>query len=560
MEPNENTPLLQIDENNDNKVNESINSKLNNEDAESSDSNSCTEGTKRRSRLPFHYPPAHKNARVRREAGSKGIATYHRYRYYNKLAGTHLLTLWSIPDHVVPETFFFPFAPIIKPSGKQNSVITIFSIWNTMMGSSLLSIPWAIQQAGFAGGMIIMFAMGSICFYTAYRIVSLRCVADFPKTAVEFPDLCRHLLGKWAEWVATFFSLIPLLGGAVVYWVLMSNFLYFIGVYAYESLKPGGKDAIMLNSNYSDVYCPGSIPINGSSDMQLVLNGGNSTNEIFYEYWDMDSTIPFYIAACFAPLVSLKSPTFFTKLNALGTLSVIYLMIFIVIKGVKWGVHFNTVDKTLPDFVHLFQTTFPVLVGTLSLSFFIHNCVLSIMRNQKKPENNARDLAIAYVLVGATYLVIGVIFFITFPFEKSCIEDNLLNNFRSNDLLAVITRVFLLFQILTLYPLIVYILRVQIMHFAFGSIYPSWKHVFALNMVVLTICILFNVYLPRVGTIIRYCGAISGLAYIFTLPCVTYMKALKEKGQLTMTVLFLHICIIILGICNFISQFFVHAV
>ncbi|GFT11772.1 sodium-coupled neutral amino acid transporter 9 homolog [Nephila pilipes] len=540
-------------------MHETVNRCANIEEEGSSDSSGSADNLtnkKRRSRLPFHYPQVHRNARVRREAGSDGIATYHRYRYYNKLADPTIDTL-SIPDHVIPPSFFFPFASIIRPIGKQSSIITIFSIWNTMMGSSLLSIPWAIQQAGFGCGIAILFIMGALCFYTAYRIVGLRSLAELPSSAVEFPDLCRHLLGPWAEWTATFFSLIPLFGGAVVYWVLMSNFLYFIGVYAYESLKVGVNASNIINTTYPDVYCPSDYPVNAT--LNLLSSTGNSTIDVFYKYWDMDGTIPFYIAAMFAPLVSLKSPTFFSKLNALGTLSVVYLIIFIIAKGAIWGIHFNTIDPTSISYVHLFKVTFPVLVGTLSLSFFIHNCVLSIMRNQRKPENNPRDLAIAYVLVGATYLVIGAVFYVTFPFEKSCIEDNLLNNFRSDDLMAVITRVFLLFQMATLFPLIVYILRVQVMHFVFGSIYPSWKPVLALNVFVLTVCILFNVYLPKVGTIIRYCGAISGLAYIFTLPCVTYMKALKEKKLLTVWTVIIHGFIILLGVCNFISQFLMHS-
>jgi len=43
---------------------------------------------------------------------------------------------------------------------------------------------------------------------------------------VDFPDVCRHYLGRWAEILSVIFSLFALLGGAVVYWVLMSNFLY----------------------------------------------------------------------------------------------------------------------------------------------------------------------------------------------------------------------------------------------------------------------------------------------------------------------------------------------
>ena len=55
-----------------------------------------------------------------------------------------------------------------------------------------------------------------------------------------------------------------------------------------------------------------------------------------------------------------------------------------------------------------------MLTGVLSLSFFIHNGALSILRNQRRPENNVRDIIIAYVLVCLTYLIVGkkFIFFI----------------------------------------------------------------------------------------------------------------------------------------------------
>lgn len=42
----------------------------------------------------------------------------------------------------------------------------------------------------------------------------------------EVSDLCRMLIGKWAEIVAKIFSLIVLIGANIVYWILMSNFLF----------------------------------------------------------------------------------------------------------------------------------------------------------------------------------------------------------------------------------------------------------------------------------------------------------------------------------------------
>ena len=52
-------------------------------------------------------------------------------------------------------------------------------------------------------------------------------VADIESSEnVDFSDVCRYFLGRWAEILSVIFSLIALVGGAVVYWVLMSNFLF----------------------------------------------------------------------------------------------------------------------------------------------------------------------------------------------------------------------------------------------------------------------------------------------------------------------------------------------
>lgn len=47
-----------------------------------------------------------------------------------------------------------------------------------------------------------------------------------------------------------------------------------------------------------------------------------------------------------------------------------------------------------------FRLLFPQLTGVLTLAFFIHNCVITIMKSNKNPENNvglAAELALASV-------------------------------------------------------------------------------------------------------------------------------------------------------------------
>ena len=54
------------------------------------------------------------------------------------------------------------------------------------------------------------------------------------KTFREFSDVCGHFLGRFAKLLATFSSLVTLLGGAIVYWILLSNFLYNIVIFIYS--------------------------------------------------------------------------------------------------------------------------------------------------------------------------------------------------------------------------------------------------------------------------------------------------------------------------------------
>ena len=45
------------------------------------------------------------------------------------------------------------------------------SIWNTMMGTSLLAVPWAIEAAGLFTGIAIVVVMTMIAYYTSLVVI-----------------------------------------------------------------------------------------------------------------------------------------------------------------------------------------------------------------------------------------------------------------------------------------------------------------------------------------------------------------------------------------------------
>lgn len=499
-------------------------------------------------RKPFHYNTLRNPIVTPRDMDI--AAKFNRYRYISRLSRHNVI----IPRHILPPHLFLVIPK--ESNEKQSSLVTIFSIWNTMMGTSLLSIPWAIDQAGFALAIILLVVMAGLCLYSCYLII--RCAEEMAKQGdvLEFSDICKKYLGKPGEFIAILFSVAANAGGAIVFWVLMSSFLFYSGKYIHETVHhaysvPTSRN--ITNGSFSpghlEVLCPGGHSASASSANSLITADKTS----FFKFWQLQHTVPLFLIAVLFPLCSVKSPTFFTKFNSLGTLSVAYIVVFIITKASIWGIHMDFKHDSIP----MFKTSFPALTGILTLAYFIHNCILSIMRNQENPKNNARDLSIAYFLVALTYIVVGLLFFISFPKEKSCIQEVLLDNLPAPDIMTFIARLFLLFQLTTVFPLIVYIIRVQLMLYFFNKIYPSFLHVFVLNLALIGACVLFAVVYPHVGNIIRYVGSLSGLAYNYSLPCIVHMLIQKQKGQLSWPSTVFHSCIVVFGVLNFMSQFFI---
>ncbi|XP_055107644.1 neutral amino acid transporter 9 isoform X2 [Symphalangus syndactylus] len=524
-------------------------------------------------RRPFYIEPTNivNVNHVIQRVSDHASAMNKRIHYYSRLTTPADKALIA-PDHVVPapeECYVYsPLGSAYKLQsytegyGKNTSLVTIFMIWNTMMGTSILSIPWGIKQAGFTTGMCVIILMGLLTLYCCYRVVKSRTMmSSLDTTTWEYPDVCRHYFGSFGQWSSLLFSLVSLIGAMIVYWVLMSNFLFNTGKFIFNFIHHiNDTDTILSTNNSNPVICP-SAGSGGHPDNSSMIFYANDTGaQQFEKWWDKSRTVPFYLVALLLPLLNFKSPSFFSKFNILGTVSVLYLIFLVTFKAVRLGFHLEF-HWFIPTefFVPEIRFQFPQLTGVLTLAFFIHNCIITLLKNNKKQENNVRDLCIAYMLVTLTYLYIGVLVFASFPsppLSKDCIEQNFLDNFPSSDTLSFIARIFLLFQMMTVYPLLGYLARVQLLGHIFGDIYPSIFHVLILNLIIVGAGVIMACFYPNIGGIIRYSGAACGLAFVFIYPSLIYIISLHQEERLTWPKLIFHVFIIILGVANLIVQFF----
>ncbi|KPJ12866.1 Putative amino acid permease F13H10.3 [Papilio machaon] len=429
-----------------------------------------------------------------------------------------------------------------EPERSQSSLVTIFSVWNTMMGSSLLAMAWGVARAGLPVALLLLTLMAALCLYTAHILLTVN--RHHGGARCEVPALCGRLLGAGAAAGAHLFSLLVLLGATVVYWLLMANFLYHTVNYVMDLTPTNGtKDSTGLLCPKQDAAPVAAAPLS--------------------PYWGLHTTVPLYVALGMFPLLNFPNVTFFTKFNSLGTLSVAYLVVFVVYKGVLWGVHpaVGGAPGAGPA-VHGAGLDAAALSGMLALSFYIHNIIITIMTNNRKQENNGRDLSIAFLLVTVTYTVVGAGFYICFPLDKACIEDNILNNFEMHDVMTAVARALLLFQVVTVYPLVAFMLRCEVVLLlgraglaAAGGL--SRVLTLVVNAAIVFVCVLLACLCPNISTVIRYTGAVSGLVHVFALPSLLQLRSLRLRGRLSCGKVALYSAILLFGVANLAMQFFV---
>lgn len=129
----------------------------------------------------------------------------------------------------------------------------------------------------------------------------------------------------------------------------------------------------------------------------------------------------FIVAIIVFPILLKKDLGILMKFNSLGVYFATLLGLYILYTG------FSSLSNTDFDYEYyqnemgtknrhllLYGPNPFKLAGSVTLGYSSHTFIISIMRNNQKPENNDRDLAIGYSLVGITYLLFGIMGYIGF--------------------------------------------------------------------------------------------------------------------------------------------------
>jgi len=392
-------------------------------------------------------------------------------------------------------------------SQKVKSYITILSIWNMMMGSGIIALPYSVYNAGIIPTIIICLFYGFVCFYTCRVVVKTGGKdEDYSDAVYRYFGIFGKINGNIGKYMQIIFNLSVNIGASFVYFLIINQNLYPCLV---ELLKSFGvKDLDPKNltpdfSHFSIIYC----------GILLII-------------------IVF-------PLLLLKDLSVLVKINSYGIYIILTILSFIIFRGI-YGIsttdfkfdYFLNIEKSKTRYLYLFGENPCLLMGTCSLGFFAHSIIMPIMKNNEKQENNTRDLAFGYLLVVLTYIILGLSGYIGFSAKDMPgeFQDNWFKMFESNVLYIIVLRIINVLQILSIFPVLVYIVRIQFFGVFFNISWPGYKYLLIYINVYLGMCffILYFFY-DKLGKFVGFLGAFTGLFLIYFIPSVVNMIYYRRK-------------------------------
>ena len=384
---------------------------------------------------------------------------------------------------------------------KLHSYQTVFSVWNTMIGSSILSIPYNVYCAGIIPTIIIGLLYGYICFLTCSVVVKLGGKEeDFAKIVYNyFYYGFGPKSAKVGKIIQITFNLLMNTGATFIYFLIINQNLFpcicfFLKLF---NIDIDGQDLTPHFDKFSLFYCA------------LV------------------------VCVMVFPLTILKEMQCITKFNSAGIYFVSALLIFVIYQGIATlatdNFHFEykeNIEGSEDRNLFLFGENIGLLVGTLSIGLFSHSVILPIMNNNRNQENNQRDLFLGYVLVTLTYIIIGIMGYIGFSGSEfsTTFEKNWFMFFKSDNIFILILRILNVIQLISIFPLLFSVVRKQLFSTFFESYSTKTVPIVIFSFILLSLCVLIlYLFYDLLAELISFIGAGAALILVYTISPLTNM-------------------------------------
>ena len=257
-----------------------------------------------------------------------------------------------------------------------------------------------------------MFFAGYIAWYTATLIIK------HSYGHHDFAFRCKEVLGSWSYYLAQLISVLVVLVAEISYHIFLAQNLYKVVNAFFE---------------FFDSEAP---------------------------HWWTQKLCAVFVAIILIPLVINPFPEVIIRISSFAIIIVLSVAIIVVVTG------FTPDDGIQMDDIEYTNKKFFKSLGTLSLSFFAHNVLFTIIGNPVHPNHNSLNLFVGYTIDILIYALVGAAGYLGYhkytdpdTGEIKDISSNYLLMFESDYIPIFVARLLLVIQMFIVYPVIYRTLR-----------------------------------------------------------------------------------------------------
>ncbi|KAJ2708770.1 hypothetical protein H4R19_004584, partial [Coemansia spiralis] len=340
-----------------------------------------------------------------------------------------------------------------------------FNLVNTLIGSGILALPYALREAGFFFGLLVMVLVAVLSYVGLTALV----YSGRRTGLYRFEEVSAAALGRPGHYLLSFALLVNSVGSCISYLIIVGD--------------------------------------TGTAIAQTVFGVGPLTSRT--------AVIAFAAVGCTLPLLFFRTLEPLVRASVVSTACLPFIVAIVAVRGPAY--------RTSPAPTPVFG---PSVLPALGVIAFAYSCTQTALQSYQTLRH--RTLAgwrlaagFANGLALAIYLAFAVTSYRSFGLRT---EPNVLNNFAHDDALANVARALLAFSLTLTYPMQFYPIRDLLGESLGLSLDGRRRGLHALTLALFASTLAVALTVSDLGVVFKLIGTAASSLLLFGLPGILYLR------------------------------------
>jgi len=354
---------------------------------------------------------------------------------------------------------------------------------NSIIGAGIVGLAFAVEEAGFVMGLVLLVFVAATTDYTVRLIVRL----GLQERKLNYEDLCEHLLGRRGYFLVSISMLVFAFGAMLAYLIILGDTVPKVLEHA------TGSSGLHTDRHFI-IIC---------SAVFLIL-----------------------------PLCLLRDMARLQFSSSLSVAAVVVIVMVVVIHAPASADDQGISAATSED-PYAFVRWGSVFagIGAMSFAFVCHHSSFVVFQSLRRP-NNARWSRVTHISIAVALLASMMMALGGYLAYFSHVKGDVLENFAADDTAANVARAALALTMVFTYPMEQFVARHSMDSMLFDARQPvSAKRHYGLTLCLWGLSLAIALVVEDLGVVLEISGSLSASVLGYILPIICYWKLYPPRSK-----------------------------